>query len=92
MTECCCANTKVVSVDDYNAVLEAAHNYVEGLRTGDADTVAKAFHKEFIVHTAVLVQNFVDGQLGQLFAGGQTVLQLDLQLTWMCLPLLLRQR
>ncbi len=41
--------------------------------------VPKAFHKELVVRAAVLVQNFVDGQLSQLFAGGQTVLQLDLE-------------
>ena len=39
----------------------------------------KAFHKELVVRTAVLVQDLVHGQLGQLFAGSQTVLQLDLE-------------
>lgn len=50
MTECSCANNKMVSVEEYDAVLEAARYYVEGLRTGDADTVAKAFHKEAIMY------------------------------------------
>ena len=40
---------------------------------------AKAFHKELIVCAAVLVQDLVHGQLGQLFAGSQTVLQFDLE-------------
>ena len=40
---------------------------------------AEALGQELVLCAAVLVQNFVDGQLGQLFAGGQTVLQLDLE-------------
>lgn len=67
MTECCCANTKVVSVDDYNAVLEAAHNYVEGLRTGDADTVAKAFHKEAIMYGLAGGKTMLGGPIGNLY-------------------------
>ena len=67
MTECCCANTKVVSVDDYNAVLEAAHNYVEGLRTGDADTVAKAFHKEAIMYGLARGKTLLGGPIGNLY-------------------------
>ena len=66
MTECCCANTKVVSVDDYNAVLEAAHNYVEGLRTG-ADTVAKAFHKEAIMYGLAGGKTLLGGPIGNLY-------------------------
>lgn len=67
MTECCCANTKVVSVDDYNAVLEAAHNYVEGLRTGDADAVAKAFHKEAIMYGLAGGKTLLGGPIGNLY-------------------------
>ena len=67
MTERCCANTKVVSVDDYNAVLEAAHNYVEGLRTGDADTVAKAFHKEAIMYGLAGGKTLLGGPIGNLY-------------------------
>lgn len=67
MTECSCANTKVVSVDDYNAVLEAAHNYVEGLRTGDADTVAKAFHKEAIMYGLAGGKTLLGGPIGNLY-------------------------
>ena len=67
MTECCCANTKVVSVDDYNAVLEAAHNYIEGLRTGDADTVAKAFHKEAIMYGLAGGKTLLGGPIGNLY-------------------------
>lgn len=67
MTECCCANTKVVSVDDYNAVLEAAHNYVEGLRTGDADTVAKAFHTEAIMYGLAGGKTLLGGPIGNLY-------------------------
>lgn len=67
MTECCCANTKVVSVDDYNAVLEAAHNYIEGLRTGDADTVAKAFHKEAIMYGLAGCKTLLGGPIGNLY-------------------------
>ena len=39
----------------------------------------KAFHKELVVRTAVLVQDLVHGQLGQRFPGSQTVFQLDLE-------------
>lgn len=67
MTECCCANTKEVSVDDYNAVLEAANNYVEGLRTGDADTVAKAFHKEAIMYGLAGGKTLLGGPIGNLY-------------------------
>ena len=40
---------------------------------------AKALHKEFVGVAAVLVQNFVHGQLGQRFPGGKAALQLDLE-------------
>ena len=48
--ECSCANNKVVPVEAYDDVLEAARQYVDGLRAGDADTVAKAFHKEAVMY------------------------------------------
>ena len=40
---------------------------------------AKAFHKEFIVRTAVLVQNFIHRQLGQGLTGSKAAFQLDLE-------------
>ena len=40
---------------------------------------AKALHDELIRGAAVLVQDLVHGQLGQLFAGFQTLFQLDLE-------------
>ena len=40
---------------------------------------AEALGQELVLCAAVLVEDLVDGQLGQLFAGGQTVLQLDLE-------------
>lgn len=67
MSECCCANAKVVSVDDYNAVLEAARNYVEGLRTGDADTVAKAFHKEAVMYGLAGGKTLLGGPIDNLY-------------------------
>lgn len=67
MSECCCANAKVVSVDDYSAVLEAARNYVEGLRTGDADTVAKAFHKEAVMYGLAGGKTLLGGPIDNLY-------------------------
>ena len=40
---------------------------------------AKALHKEFIVRTAVLVQDLVHGQFGQGLTGGKAVFQLHLE-------------
>lgn len=67
MTECSCANNKMVSVEEYDAVLEAARYYVEGLRTGDADTVAKAFHKEAIMYGLAGGKTLLGGPIGNLY-------------------------
>jgi len=40
------ANLKTVPTKEYDAVIAAADKYVEGLRLGDPDVVAKAFHKD----------------------------------------------
>lgn len=67
MTECSCANNKMVSVEEYDAVLEAARYYVEGLRTGDADTVAKAFHKEAIMYGLAGGKTLLGGPIANLY-------------------------
>lgn len=67
MTDCSCANNKMVSVEEYDAVLEAACYYVEGLRTGDADTVAKAFHKEAIMYGLAGGKTLLGGPIGNLY-------------------------
>lgn len=67
MTECSCANNKMVSVEEYDAVLDAARYYVEGLRTGDADTVAKAFHKEAIMYGLAGGKTLLGGPIGNLY-------------------------
>ena len=40
---------------------------------------AEALGQELVLCAAVLVEDLVDGQLSQLFASSQTVLQLDLE-------------
>ena len=67
MSECSCANAKVVSVDEYNAVIEAARHYVDGLRTGDAETVAKAFHKDAIMYGLAGGKSLLGGPIGNLY-------------------------
>ena len=51
MTECSCANNKMVSVEEYDAVLEAARYYVEGLRTGDADNLCESIRCQILRET-----------------------------------------
>ncbi|WP_421506039.1 nuclear transport factor 2 family protein [Erwinia rhapontici] len=41
-------NIKAVPTADYKAVTETAGKYVEGLRIGNAETVAEAFHKDAV--------------------------------------------
>ncbi len=67
MSECSCANAKVVSVDEYNAVIEAARHYVDGLHTGDAETVAKAFHKDAIMYGLAGGKSLLGGPIGNLY-------------------------
>ena len=50
MNDCKCDNTKIVSVKEYDAVITAAKYYVDGLKSGDADLVAKAFHKDAVMY------------------------------------------
>lgn len=44
------ANLKTVPTGEYDSVIEAANMYVEGLRIGSAETVARAFHKNAIMY------------------------------------------
>lgn len=50
-------NIKSVATSDYNAVIATASQYVEGLRIGNADDVAKAFHKDAVMY------GFTQGEL-----------------------------
>lgn len=43
-------NIKAVPTADYQAVTETAGRYVEGLRTGNAETVSEAFHKDAVMY------------------------------------------
>jgi hypothetical protein len=43
-------NLKTVSTNDYDAVIEAANMYTEGLRAGSPDIVAQAFHKNAVMY------------------------------------------
>lgn len=50
-------NIKAVPTDEYNAVVATANHYVEGLRTGSAEHVAQAFHKDAVMY------GFTNGEL-----------------------------
>ena len=67
MSECKCVNNKIVPVSEYNAVIEAACKYVEGLRTGDAETVAKAFHKDAVMYGLAGGKTLLGGPIGNLY-------------------------
>lgn len=43
-------NIKAVPTHDYHAVAASAGNYVEGLRTGSANTLAEAFHPDAVMY------------------------------------------
>lgn len=53
-------NIKAVPTHDYHAVAASAGNYVEGLRTGSANTLAEAFHPDAVMY----------GYLNGLLLGG----------------------
>ncbi|WP_460064287.1 nuclear transport factor 2 family protein [Pseudomonas sp. S2_H08] len=50
-------NIKAVPTAEYTAVIATANQYVEGLRGGDAQGVAQAFHKEAVMY------GFTNGEL-----------------------------
>ena len=50
-------NIKAVPTAEYTAVIATANQYVEGLRIGDAQGVAQAFHKEAVMY------GFTNGEL-----------------------------
>jgi len=50
-------NIKAVPTAEYTAVIATANQYVEGLRVGDAQSVAQAFHKEAVMY------GFTNGEL-----------------------------
>ncbi len=50
-------NIKAVATRDYNAVIETASNYVEGLRAGNVATIEQAFHPDAVMY------GFTNGQL-----------------------------
>ncbi|MHC8367516.1 nuclear transport factor 2 family protein [Pseudomonas sp. ZT5P21] len=50
-------NIKAVPTCEYNAVIATANQYVEGLRTGSAEGVAQAFHKDAVMY------GFTNGEL-----------------------------
>lgn len=50
-------NIKAVSTRDYEAVVAVAARYVEGLRIGNAQVVAEAFHAQAVMY------GFTNGQL-----------------------------
>lgn len=50
-------NTKSVPTSDYHAVAAVAQKYIDGLRIGNVDTVAEAFHQNAVMY------GFTDGEL-----------------------------
>ncbi|CAI7563976.1 unnamed protein product [Penicillium bialowiezense] len=44
------ANIKTVPTSEYDAVIQTANKYTEGLRSGSADAVAQAFHKDAVMY------------------------------------------
>ncbi|KAH6672793.1 hypothetical protein F5X68DRAFT_42672 [Plectosphaerella plurivora] len=44
------ANIKTVPTAEYDAVIAAADKYVEGLRLGNSEVCAEAFHKDAIMY------------------------------------------
>lgn len=50
-------NIKAVPTRDYNAVIETASQYVEGLRAGSVATIEQAFHPDAVMY------GFTNGQL-----------------------------
>ncbi|MGF6401289.1 hypothetical protein ABH905_004955 [Pseudomonas frederiksbergensis] len=50
-------NIKAVPTAEYSAVIAVANQYVEGLRAGSTEGVAKAFHQDAVMY------GFTNGQL-----------------------------
>lgn len=50
-------NIKAVPTHDYNAVIDTASRYVDGLREGSVTTIKQAFHEEAVMY------GFTNGQL-----------------------------
>jgi hypothetical protein len=50
-------NIKAVATHDYNAVIDTASRYVDGLREGSVATIKQAFHEEAVMY------GFTNGQL-----------------------------
>ena len=50
-------NIKAVATHDYNAVIDTAGRYVEGLREGSVATIKQAFHEEAVMY------GFTNGEL-----------------------------
>lgn len=50
-------NLKPVPTRDYDAVIAIAQHYVDGLRTGSINDIAKAFHKDAVMY------GFTNGEL-----------------------------
>ncbi len=61
------SNIKNVPVAEYDAVIEAAGKYVEGLRLGDADVVAQAFHKDAVMYGLSNGTSLLGGPIGNLY-------------------------
>ncbi len=60
-------NVKNVPVSEYNAVVEAAGKYVEGLRVGDPEIVAQAFHKDAVMYGLSNGTTLLGGPISNLY-------------------------
>ena len=61
------SNEKIVPTSEYDAVIKAAGKYVEGLRVGDADIVAQAFHKDAVMYGLSNGTTLLGGPIGNLY-------------------------
>ena len=61
------SNQKIVPTSEYDAVIEASGKYVEGLRVGDADIVAQAFHKDAVMYGLSNGTSLLGGPIGNLY-------------------------
>ena len=77
-------NIKAVATHDYNAVIDTASRYVEGLREGSVATIKQAFHEEAVMYGFTNGQ-LLGGPISNLYDFVEaTVKQRTSRRVWMC--------
>ncbi|KAJ5396228.1 uncharacterized protein N7487_010531 [Penicillium crustosum] len=63
-------NVKTVPTTEFDAVIQTANKYTEGLRSGSSETVAQAFHKDAVMYGFINPPkpDMLAGPIGNLFA------------------------